>query len=577
MPALPAQQHLPRRIAHLHRAAQVEAQRVGPCRFAVGHQQPQRDRESDALGGGRRGIGLEPDLQVGRDLDAVGCQQRARLDRVEHVAAAAEHLLHQRARHGRVGRHIGAAVGRHLQQLGLVASVVQQHAEGADGLLGAGVVRDARLAAHAPGFADRGVAEPAAQQPRLRLRGQRQQRARQLRARHRRMRPVDQQQRRARRVVRQQAQRLHLDVGGCAVVEHQRRAGLRRQRQQRPQRRQRRLGQRRQRHAGTRGRVVGQRGAAGAVAQHRQRVAAVRAEARQRLGGDEHLLQAVHPQHAGAREGGAVHAVGRGVGGRAGAHHDHRLVARRGPRGRQELARRHHRLQVQQDRARAHVAGEQVEQVAGIDVGVLAQRHHLREADAARARPVEHHAGERVGLRHEGEFARFDPARQQARVQPQVRREQPGRFRPEHAQQVRLCGVEHRLALLGREAAAEHDHRARAACAQPRHQAGHRLGRRAHQRQVRRLRQRFDRRVHAVLVEPAVVRVDRIQRPIEAGGAQRAPDQCAQALGVRRCADHRHRGGAEHRVEVAGAHRAAGREACRVARRAAHRAGAGMR
>jgi hypothetical protein len=70
------------------------------------------------------------------------------------------------------------------------------------------------------------------------------------------------------------------------------------------------------------------------------------------------------------------------VAGAPGLDHDHRLVARGGARGRHELARRLDRFDVEQDGARARIAGQVVEQVAEVDVGVLAQRHHVREADA---------------------------------------------------------------------------------------------------------------------------------------------------------------------------------------------------
>jgi len=62
---------------------------------------------------------------------------------------------------------------------------------------------------------------------------------------------------------------------------------------------------------------------------------------------------------------------GRGAGGLArtpGFHGDHRLVARRGSRRRHELAGAGDGLDVQQDRARARVAPEVIEQIAEVDI-----------------------------------------------------------------------------------------------------------------------------------------------------------------------------------------------------------------
>ena len=109
------------------------------------------------------------------------------------------------------------------------------------------------------------------------------------------------------------------------------------------------------------------------------------------------------------------------------------------------------------------VAREVVEQVAEVDVGALAERDHVREADAARLGPVEHRGDERARLRDEGDLRRA--ARRCARSWRSGRGRgvsRPRQFGPEHAQQVRPRGVEHRLLLRG--ARARRSSRSRRAC-----------------------------------------------------------------------------------------------------------------
>ena len=201
------------------------------------------------------------------------------------------------------------------------------------------------------------------------------------------------------------------------------------------------------------------------------------AKARQRLRRQEHLLQRAHAQHAGARDGRVVHPVGIGRcpgAAPAGAHHDHRLVARRRARRRHELARRLDRFDVEQDRARARVAGQH---------GRACRRSRRRRARPAtprcekpmpRARgPVEHRGDQRARLRHEGQLA--GQPRRCARCWRSGRgAATAGRCsRAQHAQQVRPRRIEHGLALRRIQPGAEHDGGARAAAPQLGDDAGH--------------------------------------------------------------------------------------------------------
>ena len=86
--------------------------------------------------------------------------------------------------------------------------------------------------------------------------------------------------------------------------------------------------------------------------------------------------------HAGERSG----VRRRGLGRRlvpSGLYRDHRFQPRRRARGRHEFSRVGYGLDVEQDGLRCRIVGEIVQHVAEIDVGHVAERHKMREADAA--------------------------------------------------------------------------------------------------------------------------------------------------------------------------------------------------
>ena len=78
-------------------------------------------------------------------------------------------------------------------------------------------------------------------------------------------------------------------------------------------------------------------------------------------------------------------------------------------------------LDVEQDRARRAVEREVVEHVAEIDVAHVAERDDMREADAARRRPVEHGGGDRARLGDEGEVAGARREMREARIDAATR------------------------------------------------------------------------------------------------------------------------------------------------------------
>jgi hypothetical protein len=287
---------------------------------------------------------------------------------------------------------------------------------------------------------------------------------------------------------------------------------------------------------------------------------------RQRLGGDEQVLQRVHAQHAGAADRGVEHDVGTGqragVRGRGllplrrapGLDHQHRLVARAGAGCRHELARRLDRFDVQQHGAGACVAGQPVEHVAEVDVGALAQRHEVREADAAAARPVEQGRHQCARLRDEGQRARGGIDMRKAGVETDVRRQQAQAVGAQDAQQVPARGVEHGLLLLGRQPGGHHDGGARAQPAQRVDQPGHAGWWGADHGQFGRLQQVLHTGDHRHAVQFAVIGVHGRQGAAVSALAQVAPDGGADAARACRSADHGHRRRVEQGIEVTNAH-----------------------
>ena len=291
-----------------------------------------------------------------------------------------------------------------------------------------------------------------------------------------------------------------------------------------------------------------------------------RLEAGENFGGQKELLQAVHAQHAGAGNGRFMHGIGAGqrAGVRGGGllsrraapglEHDDRLVARRRARGRHELARVLDRFDAQQDGARVRVAGQVVQHVGSVHVGVLAQCDKVRKTDAARLRPVQHGGDQRVGLRDQGQLARLGRGGRDAGVQVRVRRQQAHAVGPQDAQQPGARGVQHGLLLLGREAGADDHGGLGAGLGQLPDQIVHRGGRGADHGQLRHAGQIAHAGIAALAGQLLVFGVERPERALEAAGVHVAPQRGAGRKRPLGGADDRHRLRMEQRVEVADAH-----------------------
>ena len=184
----------------------------------------------------------------------------------------------------------------------------------------------------------------------------------------------------------------------------------------------------------------------------------------------------------------------------AGLDHQHRLLARRRPRRRHELARAGDRLDVEQDRAGVAIEREIVEQVAEIDVDHVAERDHAREADRAIGGPVEHRRHHRSRLRHEREVSRSRRQVREAGVDAVRRRHESDAVGAHDAHAARACRVEHRALERGplgpalAKPGGEDDHGAGAALGELTDDLGHRRRRCRDHREIGRERQSSPRR-----------------------------------------------------------------------------------
>ncbi len=306
---------------------------------------------------------------------------------------------------------------------------------------------------------------------------------------------------------------------------------------------------------------------AAAIGQDRQTPARKRPHHPERLGRGEQLVEIEHAQQPGAPERRVVDGVRTGE--RAGMglrrlgalrmaarlDHHHRLDPRGGARRRHEFARVADRLDVEQNCARSAVEREEVEQVAEIDVDLVAERDDRRKADLARRRPFDQARRDGARLRDQRDIAGRRRVRGEARIELGARRQHAeaiGTDEPQAGGARRLLGGFGQRPRTMAQPRGDDDGGGRASCAGLGDDAGHRLRRRGDHDDVGRDRQRLDGldRFHAL--DLVVVRIDEMDRAFEAGAAQVGEHGPARGRQARTRADDRHRFRREKLVEPIG-------------------------
>ena len=91
-------------------------------------------------------------------------------------------------------------------------------------------------------------------------------------------------------------------------------------------------------------------------------------------------------------------------------------------------------VEIKQNGLGRDVGGEEIEQIADIDIRHVAHRHDIGEADAARHGPVEDAGDQRAGLRKKGELAGLRPIEFEIGMQPDAGYGDAEAVRPDDAQ-----------------------------------------------------------------------------------------------------------------------------------------------
>ncbi len=234
--------------------------------------------------------------------------------------------------------------------------------------------------------------------------------------------------------------------------------------------------------------------------------------------------------------------------------HDHRLGACRRSCRRHELARGRDGLEIEQDRAGGDVGGEEVEQVADIDIGHVAHGDHIGEADVARRGPIEDAGDERARLRQEGELAGGGAAEPEIGMQADARHGDAETIRADDAQAIGARGVERRLFDLRRQPRRDGDHGAGSLGAELLDQRRHRGRWRRDHRKFRRFRQRRDVGKTFLSADLGLVGVDEIDRPGEAAGENVLGQDLADRARLSAGADNGDGMRAKRMIEIADCH-----------------------
>ena len=165
------------------------------------------------------------------------------------------------------------------------------------------------------------------------------------------------------------------------------------------------------------------------------------------------------------------------------------------------------------------IEGEIVEEIAEIDIDHVADRNHMREAEAARRRPVDGGGHQRPGLADECKPAGQRREMSEACVDAFCRRNDPQAIRAENAHEVRFRGRERlspKLGTLGAatlaEAGGEDDGGAGAAGAERGDDLRKGWRRRGDDRKIRDQGKLFDRTVVDGRSDRLLMRVDRQDR-----------------------------------------------------------------
>ena len=241
----------------------------------------------------------------------------------------------------------------------------------------------------------------------------------------------------------------------------------------------------------------------------------------------------------------------------SGFDHHHRLGTGRGAGCRHELAGVPYRFDIEQDRARRAVQSEKIQEIAEIDVELIADRHHRREADGALCRPFGHSGDDGTGLGDEREIASARHPGREACIEIRGGRHDPEAVRTDDAQTLFAGGafgsLRERPSAVP-EPGREDDRGGDAGPGRPRDDLRHRIRRRGNDRDIGRRIDGIDAGGRRDPLDLAVVRIDQSEGTGKARGAQIAQHRAADRALTRARAHQGDRARTEQLFEPIGRH-----------------------
>ena len=181
----------------------------------------------------------------------------------------------------------------------------------------------------------------------------------------------------------------------------------------------------------------------------------------------EQFVGITYPQHTGAADGGIidiVETVGRFVA--PAFQHQDRLVARGCPRRGEKVAGVVQLVHIDQNGAGDAVAGELIQQLAEVDIAVIAKGDKGGKAQFMLLGPIENGGADGGGLRQKGDLPRLGGNGGKAGVDPLAGQQHPHAVGAEQANAILLADPFQLQPLLGRKVGGQYDGRPRALLAE---------------------------------------------------------------------------------------------------------------
>jgi hypothetical protein len=248
-----------------------------------------------------------------------------------------------------------------------------------------------------------------------------------------------------------------------------------------------------------------------------------------------------------------------------GLDHDHGLGSGRRTGGRHELPGVFDGFDIEQDRARGAIQRKEIQQVAEIDIELIADRDHRREADRSLCRPLGQSGDDRAGLGEEGQIALARHPRREARIEVRRRCHDAEAVRPDNAHAIfprctfRPLGKRSSsVAQPGREDNGGGD----APVGRGGDDLRHRFRGRGDHRDIGCRVNRVDARDCRKTLNFSMMRIDDPELPRKTPGAQIADYRAANRAFAQACTDHRDGARKEQLLQPIGRH-----EVSRVTRR----------